>query len=395
MKTTLIICTLIVSTLFVLPIHAQLVYEHSNVGDNWFVHVGGGVQMLLGNDDKTAWNKKLTPMPEVAAGKWFSPFWGARIKGQGGSLRGLEEQGTFEQNDSYYNIHVDAMWNLANQIRGYSPKKILNFTPYIGLGLAHRFQLSSDASIPQQEGVQANYRDQTNVLSVNGGVQLGIRLSKRISLDLDVGASIIPDYFDRIVIRGDNEAVLFASGGLTFLLGKTGFDVIERADPSVVSELNKKINQLHAENKKIKDELQQANLSLANQQVVVPPPESAHPQAVPEVAVPAEINFIPNVVFFQLNSAKVEENQQISVFNMAEFVRETGNKIKVVGYADKNTGSQAYNKLLSEKRAKAVANELMNKYQVPSNKIVVEWKGAEEQPYKENDWNRVVIMTPR
>jgi outer membrane protein OmpA-like peptidoglycan-associated protein len=392
MKTTLFIFELILSSLLIFPIHAQKMYERSNGGAQGFIHIGGGGQALLGNSDKTGWDRKITLMPELAVGKWFNSSWGMRVKGQGGLLCGFEEQGVFQQRDTYYNIHLDAMWNLANQIYGYSSKRIFNFTPYVGLGFAHRFQLANDATIPQQEGVQSNYRDHSNALSVNGGIQMGVRLSNRISLDFDLGASILPDYFDRIVLRGENDAILFASGGLTFLLGKTGFVGIEQVDHLQINELNDRINQLHAENKKLSAELQQAIRQVNNQPPVVPPPR---PQAAPEISAPAEINYIPNVVFFRVNSAKVEENQQVSVFNVAEFIHDTGNKIKVVGYADKNTGTQAYNKLLSEKRAKAVANELMTKYKVPSNKIVVEWKGADEQPYKENNWNRVVIMTPR
>jgi hypothetical protein len=45
-----------------------------------------------------------------------------------------------------------------------------------------------------------------------------------------------------------------------------------------------------------------------------------------------------------------------------------------------------------EKRAKAVVNELIKRYKVPSRNIVMEWKRTEKQPYKQNDCRRVVIM---
>ena len=47
---------------------------------------------------------------------------------------------------------------------------------------------------------------------------------------------------------------------------------------------------------------------------------------------------------------------------------------------------------LSEKRAKAVAKELIEKYGVSSEQISIEYRGSDEQPYSENNWNRVVIM---
>jgi outer membrane protein OmpA-like peptidoglycan-associated protein len=66
--------------------------------------------------------------------------------------------------------------------------------------------------------------------------------------------------------------------------------------------------------------------------------------------------------------------------------------IKVIGYADKNTGTSKYNMGLSEKRAKNVANALIYKYNIASNRVTVEWKGDTEQPYAENAWNRVAIF---
>ena len=102
---------------------------------------------------------------------------------------------------------------------------------------------------------------------------------------------------------------------------------------------------------------------------------------------------VPNVVFFRLNSATIDANQQISVFNTADFMKKTGEKIKVIGYADKGTGTNAINLALSERRAKAVAKELTTKYNIPSERIVIDWKGSNEQPYPQNNWNRVVIMS--
>ena len=60
---------------------------------------------------------------------------------------------------------------------------------------------------------------------------------------------------------------------------------------------------------------------------------------------------------------------------------------------DKKTGKADYNMQLSEKRARAVAKELIEKYGISSSQITIEWRGCEEQPYSENNWNRVVIMS--
>jgi outer membrane protein OmpA-like peptidoglycan-associated protein len=98
------------------------------------------------------------------------------------------------------------------------------------------------------------------------------------------------------------------------------------------------------------------------------------------------------VVYFRLNSAVIDKNQEINIFNTAEFAKKNGSPIKLTGYADRKTGNPDYNKGISERRARVVAKRLIDKYGISSNNISIEWKGDEIQPYSENAWNRVVIM---
>ena len=48
---------------------------------------------------------------------------------------------------------------------------------------------------------------------------------------------------------------------------------------------------------------------------------------------------------------------------------------------------------LSERRANAVKDILVNEYGVDESRIVVDAKGSSVQPFERNEWNRVVIMT--
>jgi outer membrane protein OmpA-like peptidoglycan-associated protein len=274
----------------------------------------------------------------------------------------------------YYNIHADVLWNLTNSLGSYSPTRFFDLAPYLGLGYGHR--LYNDVPLPRWIE-NPDYRKAVDLVTVNAGVQLGFRLSNRISLDVDLGVTGVPDQFDGMVQGAAYELIAAATGGLSFKLGKTTFEPVESVDYALIDDLNKKINSLRAENEK-----------LSKRPVSCP----ECPQIAPVVN-KTEINYVPNVVFFRLNSSKIDNNQQISVYNTAEFIKNTGEKIKVIGYADKETGTNNYNLNLSEKRAKSVAKELTTKYNIPSEKIVVEWKGSNEQPYKNNNWNRVVIMS--
>ena len=357
-------------------------FKHNNAGDNWFINISGGVQVYNIDESYNGvdFGDRITFIPALSVGKWFSPYWGVRLKGQGLRANSFIDQlsgDAFKRKNDYLNVHLDAMWNLANYWGVYSPTKLFNFTPYVGLGWAHRFKLDDDAVRPNSPNVGDDYRHYSDAFSINGGIQFGFRLSNRVNLDFDLGVTYLGDYFDRMNQKGENDNILSAMGGFTFKLGKTTFEVVEPMDYALIDDLNGRINALRQE-----------NASLSKRPVSCP----ECPPVAPTV-VKNEINYVPNVVFFRLNSSKIDDNQQISVYNTASFIKETGEKIKVVGYADKGTGTSTYNLGLSEKRAKAVAKELTTKYNVPSEKITVEWRGSDEQPYPQNNWNRVVIMS--
>ena len=64
----------------------------------------------------------------------------------------------------------------------------------------------------------------------------------------------------------------------------------------------------------------------------------------------------------------------------------------VSGYADKETGSAAYNLQLSEKRARAVADYLESKG-VKADRLIVKGYGSSVQPFSGNiENNRVVVI---
>ena len=358
-------------------------FQRNGAGANWFINLSGGAQVYNITDEvkDVGLAKRISFIPALSLGKWFSPYGGLRLKAQGLSVNSYYTDNGFKQGNDYINVHLDGMWNLANYWSVYSPTRLFNFTPYAGLGWAHRFKLDDKAARPPSSYYfREDYKRYSDAFSINLGLQFGFRLSKRVNLDFDLGVTYVGDYFDRIIgHRGENDNIVHAMGGLTFNLGKTTFEAVEPMDYARINDLNSKINALKAEN----DALSKRPASCPE----CPP--------APTPVVKNEINYVPNVVFFRLNSSKIDPNQQVSIFNTATFVKETGERINVIGYADKGTGTSNYNFTLSEKRARAVAKELTTKYNIPSEKISIEWKGSNEQPYKENNWNRVVVMSAK
>ena len=340
-------------------------FKKNKAGDNWFISIAGGASMLFGDENGNAnFGDRLNFAPQFSFGKWFNPYLGFRTQLNGGVIHGFEGRNAeVMQHNKYMAAHIDFLWDVTNFWAPYNEKKVFRLIPWVGLGYAQRFKNSDD-----NRGIA-----RTESPTVNFGILTAFRLSKRVDLNVEVQGSLLNEQFNRVSMHHLCDGLVQLSAGLTFKLGKTNFEVLEPMDYDLLNDLNGQINRLRAEN----DEL------------------SKRPVSCPECKETVEEivnNVVDNVVFFRLNSSKIDKNQQINIYNTAEFIKANNTPIKVIGFADKKTGKADYNMQLSEKRAKAVAKELIDKYGISSSQITVEWKGCEEQPYSENSWNRVVIM---
>ena len=332
-------------------------FKKNKAGDNWFISIAGGASMLFGDENGNAnFGDRLNFAPQFSFGKWFNPYLGFRTQLNGGVIHGFEGRNAeVMQHNKYMAAHIDFLWDVTNFWAPYNEKKVFRLIPWVGLGYAQRFKTT--------ESVE---RSRTESPTLNAGILTAFRLSNRVDLNVELQGSLLNEQFNRVSMHHLCDGLVQLSAGLTFKLGKTNFEVLEPMDYDLLNDLNGQIDEL-----------------------------SKRPVSCPECKETVEEivnNVVDNVVFFRLNSSKIDKNQQINIYNTAEFIKANNTPIKVIGFADKKTGKADYNMQLSEKRAKAVAKELIDKYGISSSQITVEWKGCEEQPYSENSWNRVVIM---
>lgn len=342
-------------------------FKKNKAKDNWFISIAGGASILLGDqNDKADFGNRLNFAPQFSFGKWFNPYLAMRFQFNGGVLHGFAfkdkdvSNPIIMQHNKYVAAHVDLMWDVTNFWLPYNEARVFHFIPWIGVGYAQRFETQG---YPRTESP-----------TLNAGVQLAFRLSKRVDFNIEAQGSLLNEQFNRVDYKHLTDGIAQLSAGFTFRLGKTDFEVIQPMDYNLLNDLNNQINALRAAN----DELSKRPVSCPECQ---------------EVVTEVVNNYADNVVYFRINSAKIDKNQQINIYNTAEFIKNTNAPIKVVGYADKDTGTSNYNMQLSEKRARAVAKELIEKYGISSDQITIEWKGSDVQPYSENNWNRVVIMS--
>lgn len=342
-------------------------YETNKFFDNWFIGVGGGVNIALDNvnDDLTNGTGLAT---DVFVGKWIEPCWGIRAGWQG-------LKNSFDNSDSFkYNyFHGDLLWNVSNQFWGYKEKRVYNLVPYLTAGL-----VSTDAG----KGFAAG-----------AGLLNTFRLGNRVSLFVDARAIALnaSDLYDSSV--GGAAGNVSVTGGLTFNLGKTnwtrkattvsGYEsalaAAAAASAAAVAAKNaatKEAEALAAENASLKDENEDLKKQLAHAQ------EHA-----------GNILKEPAYVYFQIGKAVpsvLEEAHLASIANQILSSCES-TKFTISGNADSKTGSAKRNMQLSQKRADYVADVLVNQYGVNAERLTVVANGGNDL-FENPQLNRATII---
>ncbi len=348
------------------------VYLKNKASDNWYIGLGGGTNFYTTKgeaDADASLGDRLGWMGQIEIGRWNSPNWGARLVIDGGHIKHVATGIDPEQN--WLGGHVDLMYNIINAWGSYNPERVYSLIPYLGIG--YMYGLDEDWKKPNPDN--SLFKSQNQTLTYNVGLINNFQLSSNVALFLELGWRVMQETFDGSGLEYDS--MLTGTAGIKFGLGgKQSFTPAELMDYNLINDLNSQINRLRAENEELRLR-----------------PESCPecPEVQPTVV--TESVYVPNVVFFRINSSKIDKGQQVSVYNTAEYMKANENaKVNIVAYADKQTGTPEYNFALSERRARAVADALTNEYGISSDRITIDWKGDTEQPYAENDWNRVAIF---
>jgi outer membrane protein OmpA-like peptidoglycan-associated protein len=295
-------------------------------------------------------------------GKWFSHKVGARLYVDGGSIHSFYTNRKVMIDQEYLSGRLDLMLNLTNLLRSYSPDRFYNMIPYAGAGALHAF---NGKEVQMQKITRLGGKSIAETCLIFGGGLLNtFRLSNKVSLFLDLSAHAL-NIDTKIDVNGENgpgglEGLVAGSVGLVFNFGKSAKK--EVVPPPVVQETRP-----------------------------APPPQpQPQPQPQPEPPKP----FVYDYVFFRLDKWEIDANQQNGLRNTADYLKANPNiSVNVVGYADVETGNPRYNLQLSEKRARNVARELVERYGISSTRLRLSWKGDTVQHFTENDKNRVVIFT--
>ena len=100
------------------------------------------------------------------------------------------------------------------------------------------------------------------------------------------------------------------------------------------------------------------------------------------------------VIHFTDGSVDVSNKKDQDLIMMAALYlrRHPESRIAVSGYADKASAGESKNAELSKKRAVAVANTLIQRYSIASDRVQVKWFGAQKENGTLPTMNRLVLM---
>lgn len=342
-------------------------------GSNWFISVNGGVQMF--NGVKTGGESMfdhLTPAVSAYVGKWHTPGFGWRVAYNGWEFKPFEDA----DEAGFYNVHFDAMFNLSNLFCGYNEKRVWNVIPYLGVGYAANNDIDG-----------ANGNGKAGSLSANFGLLNTFRIAKHWAINLELSSTAFRNGFSGYVAPRNGYDMMFAAQvGVTYKFNKVGWtntpdvDKIYGDHKAALAALGAQLQAKENENRNLQRQLADAQRALSNVENRLKQLENA----------PKYMD-VAQSVFFAFNSSKIESKKEIiNLQSLADAAKNAGVKLSVVGYADSATGSAEYNQKLSEARANAVAEKLVE-LGVPQSQLVVEGKGGvdTEKPVRLN--RRVII----
>ena len=335
-----------------------------------FLDLQAGGQYTLGEGK---FGDMLSPNFQIGLGYQFSPAFAMRLQANGLQSRGGwsgyrdkvgDQPFTAKYKFNYVAPGLDFMLNLSNLFCGWNPNRVLNVTAFLGGGVNVAYGNDEVNEIAANLKNLNNYNleylwDGTKARPFGrGGVDISIRVSKGVSIMLEGNANVLTDKYNSKK-AGNSDWYFNALAGVRINLGKskTSHPYQEPVQPAPV-----------VENKYVE------------------------PAPAPQPVVKKEKEEIRRDIHFKINSSVVNQAGKDKIKELADFMKNHEDaKLTIVGYADKNTGTAAYNKRISERRALSVFNILTKEYGIQAHRISYTFKGDVEQPFASNDDNRVAI----
>lgn len=348
-------------------------YETNRFGDNWFIGVGGGINMYL----EDGYKANIGPSLDANLGKWFTPSVGMRVGYSGLNARFWSDEPTalgstldtdenmYTQKFGFMYFHGDFLWNMSNALSGYKETRFWNFVPYLHAGYF------------RSNGIDEESDFVDNQFAAGAGLLHNLRLSDRLDLNVDMRALVLSGS-----VHGGSGVSLLPSvtmglavdlGWPNFVRTSTVVAAVEMATAEQIAVLQTAAAALEIANAALENDnqvLRNANASLKTQLNSKQPVQQTTDMSAFFNGMDAP------TVYFEIGKTTLTTDELAHLEFIAKNIIAKADKngkiyLTVMGSADSNTGTESRNKQLSEARGKYVADILTTKYGVAKDRLVV------------------------
>ena len=363
-----------VFALSALTINAQTaVVEGGGFWDNWSMGIQGGATMKMSG---AGFFKSARPAFGLTLGKQWTPILGMDIQGMG-YVNTTNSSTMIDASD----VSLIGRMNLMNLFAGYNgmprPFEVETVT---GLGWLHHYMTGSG---------------DTDDLSARIGLNFNFNLGEDAAWTLGIKPAVLfnltGEYPGKKIAFNRNKANMEILLGLTYHFadgdGNRHFALVNAIDPLALAAMNEEINGLREVIVAKDVEL----VGLADELMVVQNQLNEARNKEME-ATGQTIKILESVVAFPFNQSDVQTSQMPSLEHAANYLKDNPDaKITVNGYASPE-GTEEYNLQLSQRRADAVKNILVDKYGIAADRINAIGHGVGDV-FSVPAWNRVGICT--
>ena len=371
MKKTILLSVL---ALGALAINAQtVVVKGGGFWDNWSMGVQGGATMKMSGE---GFFKSARPAFGLTLGKQWTPILGMDIQGMG-YVNTTNSSTMIDASD----VSLIGRMNLMNLFAGYNgmprPFEVETVT---GLGWLHHYMTGSG---------------DTDDLSARIGLNFNFNLGEDAAWTLGIKPAVLfnltGEYPSKKLAFNRNKANMEILLGLTYHFadedGNRHFALVNAIDPLALAAMNEEINDLREVIVAKDVEL----VGLADELMVVQ--NQLNEARNKEMETTGQtIKILESVVAFPFNQSDVQTSQMPSLEHAANYLKDNPDaKITVNGYASPE-GTEEYNLQLSQRRADAVKNILVDKYGIAADRINAIGHGVGDV-FSVPAWNRVGICT--
>ena len=378
-----------------LALGAQVAFAQQSKSDpslefnpHWYGQIQGGAGYTIG---ETAFKDLISPAGALSLGYQFNPTLGLRFNLAGYQGKGAVVAPLEVYKFNYLQGAFDLTLNLA-QLLGYKHDRVFNPFVFLGGGVAYGFKNGANNITKTNPKEYFAYLWEKNMVTPVARVGLGadFRLSDAVALTLEVNENVLSDKFNSKKV-GHPDFQFNALAGLKINFGKT-----TRPRAKYLAELAAAEAAAAAEKARLEAERQaklaaeKAAAEKAAAEKALADKLAAEKAAAEKLA--AEMRQVNT--FFTINSYVISDEEAAKLVRYIDWLKANPDvNIAIAGHADKGTGTKRINQKLSEQRAAAVKDFLVERGIAESRIVSVVANGDRIQPFEENDLNRVVIST--